>query len=139
MNFMQTRIETIADEVLRGLNVYEGRIADISEQWQELADVLDDYEVNTDVLYGVCISFTEDGIDYLAAVKEENMPKEVESIAVPIPSGRYLVGTIHQLNEIEPTFQALHSHQDYTHRPGISFEKYIGKNLDHIEIWVPVE
>ncbi len=137
---MQTRVEVIPDVVIRGLNVFEGKVSDISEQWSELANVLEDYEVNTDVLYGVCISFADgDGINYLAGVKEENMPEAVKSVAIPVPSGRFLVGTIHQLNEIEPAFQTLFGDQQYTHRPGISFEKYLGHDLEHIEIWVPIQ
>lgn len=136
---MQTRVEEVKDFVIAGLKIHESKTDDISEHWEELAEVLEDYEVQHDVLYGVFVNLTEDGINYLAGIKEDYMPAEVNSESVPIVAGKYLVGTLQSIDDIEKAFQELSSNQDYIHRPGISFEKYKGKDLANIEVWVPIE
>ncbi|MBQ0140688.1 MAG: effector binding domain-containing protein [Kurthia sp.] len=136
---MQTRVQEVKDFVISGLKIQESKTDDISEHWEELAEVLEDYDVQHDVLYGVLVDLTEDGIHYLAGIKDEYMPKEVSSESVAIAAGRYLVGELQSINDIEKAFQELGSNQEYTHRPGISFEKYKGKDLANIEVWVPIE
>lgn len=136
---MQTRVQEVKDFVISGLKIHECKTDDISEQWEELAEVLEDYDVQHDVLYGVFVDLTDDGIRYLAGIKEDYMPEDVPTESVSIASGKYLVGELSSINDLEKAFRELSSHQDYIHRPGISFEKYKGKALDQIEIWVPIE
>lgn len=136
---MQTRVQEVKDFVIAGLKIQESKTDDISEHWEELAEVLEDYDVQHDVLYGVFVDLTEDGINYLAGIKDDYMPADVKSESVTIAAGRYLVGELNSIDELENAFQELSSSQDYIHRPGISFEKYKGKDLANIEVWVPIE
>lgn len=136
---MQIRTQEVKDFTISGLKIHECKTDDISEQWEELAEVLEDYDVQHDVLYGVFVNLTEDGIEYLAGIKDDYMPKEVPTESTKIAAGRYLVGKIDSIQEIDEAFRSLSSNQDYTHRPGISFEKYKGKDLSNIEVWVPIE
>lgn len=136
---MQTRVQEVKDFVISGLKIHDSKTNDISEHWEELAEVLEDYDVQHDVLYGVFVNLTEDGINYLAGIKDDYMPAEVNSESVSVVAGKYLVGELSSINDIESAFQELSKNQDYTHRPGVSFEKYKGKNLDNIEVWVPIE
>lgn len=136
---MQTRVQEVKDFVVAGLAIHETRTDDISEQWEELAEVLEDYDVNHDVLYGVCVNLTEDGINYLAGIKDDYMPEGVANETVKIAAGKYLIGELDSIDAIDDAYRELNANQSYEHRPGISFEKYKGRNLENIEVWIPIK
>ncbi|ETT86370.1 effector binding domain-containing protein [Viridibacillus sp. FSL R5-0477] len=136
---MQTRIEEIDGLVVKGLSIHQGKTSDIPEKWEELANVLEGYSVSQDVSYGVCIQMNEDGLDYVAGIDDHLLPDEITAVTVKIPEGRYLVGKVAGgIGQIQDTFRKLFSNQEVTHRPSMSFEKYIGQDLHDIEVWVPI-
>ncbi|MBK3496296.1 effector binding domain-containing protein [Viridibacillus sp. YIM B01967] len=136
---MQTRIEKIDELVVKGLSIHQGQTSDIPEKWEELANTLEDNNVSQDVSYGVCIQMNENGLDYVAGIDDHLLLDDITAVTVKIPEGRFLVGKVDGgIEHIQEAFRELFSNQEVTHRPSMSFEKYIGQDLHDIEVWVPI-